>query len=215
MGRSLLHRRGIEILGFARDDGLFDIEATLSDTKAYPFATQDRDSIEPGEPLHGMVLTLTVDGGMRVHACEARFDFAPYVGCHLVAPNFTRLAGVTIGPGWNRAVRERLGGVEGCTHLLELLAQMATVAFQTLAPVRRRAEAAGPARDQGSTSATAADREHGRLKRVGGAPALLNSCWSYRSDGPVVRRRWPEHFTGSRDDIGAEPKPAGQDGKEG
>src|SRR3954451_8363882 len=35
--REMLHRRAIDIRGWRRDDGLYDIEAHLLDTKAYPF----------------------------------------------------------------------------------------------------------------------------------------------------------------------------------
>lgn len=218
--RTLLHRRAIEILGHAREDGLYDIEATLADTKAYAFATRDRGTIEPGEKLHGMRLTLTIDEDLLVHACRASTEWAPYVGCHEVTPNFARMEGVRIGAGWNKAVRERLGGVAGCTHLSELLAQMATVAFQTLAPVRRRRDAMAsqaaasgvasrdPGPTSGSASETPAEQERTVFRNIGGAPALLDTCWSYRRNGPVVQVRWPEHYTGSAepDEGTANPK---------
>jgi hypothetical protein len=98
-------------------------------------------------------------------------DYTPYAICPQVAPNFARLAGVTIGPGFTRAVKERLGGVEGCTHLREMLAQMATVAYQTMQPVRRRnreQQADDPAR-----------------------PVIIGSCYAYAADSPVVERQWP------------------------
>ncbi|MCS6855250.1 MAG: DUF2889 domain-containing protein [Elioraea sp.] len=166
--RERLHTRTIVIEGFRRADGLFDVEARLTDTKSYGFSNEDRGWIAPGEPLHGMLMRLTIDSDMRVVACEANTEFAPYAICPAITPNFAALAGLRIGPGWMRAVRERVGGVRGCTHLVELLGPMATVAFQTLVVLRRQA----PADDARP-------------------PALLNTCHAYAADSPVVARRWP------------------------
>ncbi len=168
--REKLHTRAIVIEGYRREDGLFDIEARLTDTKTYTFSNDDRGDIRPGEPLHGMLMRLTVDEDMLVHACEANTEYGPYAVCPAITPNFASLAGLRIGPGWNRKVKEVVGGVKGCTHLVELLGPMATVAFQTLVSVRRRKAAAHA-----------------------GPPPLLNSCHAYAADGPVVARRWPDY----------------------
>ncbi|MGG5887875.1 DUF2889 domain-containing protein [Falsiroseomonas sp. HC035] len=176
--RTKLHRRQITMDGWQREDGLFDIEAHLVDTKSYPFENMDRGTIAPGEPLHGMWVRLTVDEAMVIRACEAVSDHTPYDICPQAAPNFGALAGVVIGPGFNRAVKERVGGVMGCTHLREVLAQMATVAHQTIAPVRwRRARLAREA-------AIAAGEQ------VAPAPRSLplGTCLAYAPDSPVVRR---------------------------
>jgi Protein of unknown function (DUF2889) len=93
--------------------------------------------------------------------------------------------GLRIAAGWTSAVKQRLGRTEGCTHLVELLGPVATTAFQTLAPVfnaRRTGTAAGP-------------------------PPVLNTCHVMASDGPVVKRWFPEHYTGPSED-----EPAGNVG---
>lgn len=170
-GRRHLHTRRLVMEGYQRPDGLFDIEGHLTDTKPYSFDNFDRGRVEAGEPLHGMWIRLTVDEDMVIRACEAVSDHTPYAICPQVAPNFARLAGVTIGPGFTRAVKERLGGVEGCTHLREMLAQMATVAYQTMHPVRRRQ------REQQADDPT--------------RPVIIGSCYAYAPDSPVVERQWP------------------------
>lgn len=173
--REKLHTRTIVLEGYRRADGLFDVEARLTDTKSYGFANEDRGRIEPGEPLHGMLMRLTIDAEMRVVACEANTEHAPYAICPAITPNFAALAGLRIGPGWMRAVRERVGGVKGCTHLVELLGPMATVAFQTLVVLRREAPV---------------DETR--------PPALLNTCHAYAADSPVVARRWPRFAQAER-----------------
>lgn len=175
--RELLHLRDIQLRGYQREDGLYDIEAHLSDTKDYGYTNPGRGWIEKGEPLHDMWLRLTIDDSLVIQSCEAVTDHAPFDICPSAAPNFSRLAGLKIGAGFNRAVSERVGGVHGCTHLREVLAQMATVAFQTINPSRRRNATPKPAAD-----------DVGPKKR----PAIIGTCLAYAPDSPVVRKRWPE-----------------------
>jgi hypothetical protein len=201
--RELLHLRDIALRGYQRADGLFDIEAHLTDTKTYGFANADRASgrIEAGEPLHEMRIRLTVDEHMTITACQAATLHGPHRMCPDITPNFTRLAGLRIGAGFLKAARERVGGVHGCTHLVELLGQLGTTAFQTLYAIRAKR-----AKEAAARGAAAPSRP----------PALLNTCHAYASDSPIVAARWPEYFTGSIDQtsgaaasgIGAAPVPA-------
>ncbi len=126
-----------------------------------------------------MWLRLTVDDELVVRAVEAVTEAGPFALCPDVTPRFSELEGLVIGRGWTRKVYERLGGVRGCTHLVELLRPAATVAYQTLAPVRRQADATGR------------------------KPAHIDQCHALRSDGPVVREHYPEWYTGTPPDGGA------------
>src|ERR1035437_1823566 len=132
------HTRAIVINGYRRSDGLFDIEAQLTDTKSYGFTNEDRGYIASGVPLHGMWMRMTVAEDMTVVACEAASDHTPYAICPTAAPNFARLAGLRITRGFLREANMRIGGTHGCTHLRELLQQMATTAFQTINPHRAK-----------------------------------------------------------------------------
>jgi len=172
--REPMHRRQIDMHGYRRADGLFDIEGHLLDTKAYGFDNEERGWLPPGTPLHGMWIRLTLDDDLVIRACEAASDHTPYAVCPQAARNFARLAGLRIGPGFNRAVQERVGGVLGCTHLREMLAQMATVAYQTLYPVRRA-------------------KELEREKQTGARekPRIIGTCLAYDPASPVVKMRWP------------------------
>jgi len=127
---------------------------------------------------------MTLDEDLTIVACEASTEFGPYAVCPAAAPNFARLAGLSIQRGFLRAAADRVGGPRGCTHLRELLQQMATVAIQTLYAVRSRRE------------------EEQRPEK----PALLNTCFAYAPDSPVVRRRWPHLYTGPEE--AASPTPA-------
>ncbi len=171
--RTKLHTRSITIHGYERTDGLFDIEAHITDTKTTGIALDDHGYLPPGEPLHEMWMRMTVDDRMTIVACEAATEHGPYAICPQAAPAFGRLAGLTIRGGFLKAAMERVGGVAGCTHLRELLQQMATTALQTMFPRRARREMASQR-----------------------PPALLNTCLAWSSDSPVIRRRWPHLYTG-------------------
>lgn len=183
VARQPWHHRKIRCDGFRRDDGLWDIEAHLTDTKPFDLPNRDRGGLIPeGEPLHHMALRLTVDDSLLIHAVEAVTDAGPFAICPHITDNFRRLEGERIGPGWRRRVREQLGGVEGCTHLVELLTPLATTAFQTIHGARY---GAAPSESAGS------DRETVNAK-------LIGSCHALAPDSPIVRDFWPAHYTGGQ-----------------
>lgn len=174
------HTRVVECKGYRRADGLWDIEGHITDRKTYAFHNDERGEVTAGTPVHEMWLRLTVDDTLTVKAVEAVTDYAPYPStCPHIAPAYEKIVGLRIGPGWTHAIKERMGGVNGCTHLSELLGPVATTAFQTVYPV--------------------ISREQARKAAASGQPPkfpLLNTCHAFRSDGEVVRHLAPAFYTG-------------------
>ncbi len=188
VSRRHLHTRHVEVRGYEREDGLFDIEARLVDTKTYSFPNRDRGGeIQAGEPLHGMWLRLTLDLDLVVHDAVAATDHAPYAVCPEAASRYHKLVGARIGPGWRRRIKSLFGGTDGCTHLTELLGPLATTAYQTVY-ARRQA----------------------RSIDTDARPVLLDTCHGWASDGPVVRREFPRFYTG--EDAPAPTGPRSGDG---
>lgn len=178
------HYRRIACDGYRREDGLWDIEAHLVDTKPFDLPNRDRagGQIDTGEPLHEMWLRVTVDETMLIHAVEAVTDAGPFAICPRITGNFRRLEGERIGPGWRRRVRELLGGAEGCTHLRELLTPLATTAFQAI-------YGSGYA-DTSRAGKQQQDGDGGRdLVKF-----LIGSCHALAPDSEVVRDFWPRHY---------------------
>jgi len=174
--REELHQRRIDLRGYQRRDGLFDIEARIVDTKSRPILRQGGGpAVPPGEHLHDMWIRLVVDEHLLVHDVAAITDASPYTICREATATLARIKGLSIGRGWTRKVKERLGGSEGCTHLTELLMPLATVAFQTIYPVLR-------ARNTGPET---------------GKPRMIDTCYAYASHREVVLRRWPAYYTGT------------------
>jgi len=178
--RRHLHTRKITCEGYARDDGLWDIEARIVDTKTYQVEEPFRGVRTPGMPVHDMQLRLTLDRDMVVREIEVTTNAAPYDACPSVAQNYKSLVGARVGAGWRRAVTEAVGRTKGCTHITELLMPAATVAFQTMGSWPKAGDAASPAVS-----------EH-----PGGKPYFVDGCKAWASDGEVVRKLFPLHYRG-------------------
>ena len=138
VGRQHLHTRRVTCQGFFREDGLWDIEGRITDEKTYEHSNEWRGPLKPGDFVHDMSIRLTVDHRFTIVDVEAVTDKSPYQICGNVAPDFKKLIGLRIGGGFHRKVKERLGGVHGCTHIVELLGPVATTAFQTVSSGKAR-----------------------------------------------------------------------------
>jgi hypothetical protein len=112
--RKMHHLRDIALRGYEREDGLVDVDVHLTDTKTYTGFNYETGPVPAGTPVHDMWLRLTVDINMTIIDCVASMDTTPHQICGGAAP----------------------GGSLGCTHLREILQQVATVAFQTMVSVR-------------------------------------------------------------------------------
>ncbi len=133
VARQALHHRAISARGYKRDDGLFEVEAHLQDTKTYDFKLVSGVR-KANTAVHAMWLRLTYDATLTIIDAEAATDAAPYAGtCETITPKYKLLIGMSMRPGFSERVRNALGGVEGCTHLTDLIAIAATTAFQNLA----------------------------------------------------------------------------------
>ncbi|MCZ6557785.1 MAG: DUF2889 domain-containing protein [SAR324 cluster bacterium] len=179
--REPVHTRSITCTGYLREDGLWDIEGHLVDHKHYSFDSEVRGHMEAGAPVHDMWIRMTVDEQFVVREVDAVTDAGPYSSCPEVTPNFARLAGLNIGHGWRRKVRQFMGGINGCTHLVDLLDPMATTAFQSIAGYQSK-------RGREAQESTASDSE---LRRH-----LINSCYAWSDQGEVVRRWAPDFYMG-------------------
>lgn len=169
--RQELHLRRIEMRGFRRSDGLYEVEARMRDTK-----TQDQNLargarvVPAGEPIHDLGMRLVFDRDYTVRAVHAFTDAAPYGECPQAGAALQSIVGMRMVSGWTRAVRERLESAANCTHLKELLGPIATTAFQTLA-------------SEFPDRIEALDEQ--------GRPRKIDTCWAYRAEGELVLRQWP------------------------
>lgn len=173
--REKLHRREILCEGFRRDDGLWDIEARLCDTKTYAFTNRERGEIAPGVPVHEMRVRITIDLDMRIHDAHTEVTHAPFSLCPGAQVAMKHLIGMRIQSGWLRRARKQITPRESCTHLFELLRPLATTAYQTIHRAREARAERTPNRDR---------------------PGIIDQCYALASDRAVVAVEWPRFYTG-------------------
>jgi hypothetical protein len=175
--RRPLHLRRIHCEGFARDDGLFDIEGLLVDTKPVPLRLVNRE-VPAGEPIHRMRVVLTIDRTRTIVQAQAFTESSPYPDCGEIAAAYGRLVGLRIEPGFTRAVKRLFRGTLGCSHMTELLPPMASTAFQVLW----------------------ADGDYGGADAQGSAQRTspLGGCHALRLDGRIVKTYF-SHLEGSHE----------------
>jgi hypothetical protein len=172
-GRERLHVREVRYHGYQRPDGLYDIEAFLTDAK-------DRDltllsGVRPaGEPVHEMQVRVTIDLDFTIHAIEAHTDYMPYPGyCDRIHPGYEQLIGANLVQGFRKRLHDVMGGVRGCTHITELLGYLPTAAVQAFASLRKR-------------------EDEGEAK-----PFQLDRCHALETSGEAVRRYYPKWYRGA------------------
>jgi hypothetical protein len=176
-GRTLRHTRQIQCRGYLRDDGLYDIEAEMHDISGdateLPFVR-----VPAGGYIHQMHLSITIDADLVIRRVEARTETGPTPFCAEINAAYRQLEGLRIGSGFRQQARARLGGANGCTHLTELLAPLATTAMQTVMSVQR-------------------EQMPWHAKLAGDAPVarpwILGTCHAYRIDGEAANVIWPMH----------------------
>lgn len=172
--RQLRHRRRIDVEVFTCGDGVWQVDAHLSDIKTFDvdLHTGTRPA---GVPIHDMTLRLVVDESFGILDAGAESRHVPYPGfCeHHGNPDesgdaYRRLIGLNLMFGFAAAVKERLGGAKGCTHLTEICKVLPTAVLQGFAGTVKFAERFGEQR-----------------------PFQLDRCHALRSDAEAVRIHYP------------------------
>jgi Protein of unknown function (DUF2889) len=166
--RQLKHRRSIDVTVYGRADGRWEVEARLSDTKTRDVTMVD--GLRPaGTPIHDLLLRLVVDRQLTIVEAGSESLWVPYrAACGEHGDAYARLAGLNLLKGFRAAVRERLGGVLGCTHLTELAQVLPTAVIQGLV---------GEVIDSKGTS--------------GEKPFQIDRCHALRAEGEMVRLHYP------------------------
>jgi hypothetical protein len=185
--RQLKHRRSIEVQIYARGDGLWEVEAHITDVR--PRETRMATRMLPaGEPIHDMLLRLVVDERFNVLEAGAETRAMPYPGsCDSYGDLYGCLAGLNLMKGFRHAVKERLGGVKGCTHITELSQVLPTAVVQAFA---------GEVID---TRGDGADSTQ---------PFQIDRCQALRSDGIAVKTHYPRWYRAPQDSAPANSPPS-------
>ena len=180
--RRHVHTRSIRVEAYARDDGLWDLEANLTDTKSrdFPLATGMRAA---GDPVHDMVLRITIDTKLNIVDASAQSLAVPYPGlCDTIGPDYRKLIGLNLLQDFRRHLQGRLWGVHGCTHVTELATVLPTAAVQAFA-------------GEVFKTRDAAHAGHHADEKM---PWQLDRCHALRVDGAAVARFYPRWYQAKR-----------------
>lgn len=176
--RELVHTRQITCRAFRLKNGWLEIEATLTDEKGQLVAFRSRPPVQPGAHMHSMALTLTIDSDYLIQDVRASTLVAPWAMCGGTDDAYRKLIGLRIGPGFSRQVKKLLGGIEGCTHVTELVAQAANTYMQ----------ASWPDRIARQMTVASDPRQWPDKSTLG----FVNHCHAWRADGETIRQEYPE-----------------------
>ena len=175
--REHMHTRRIECQAFRRQDGLWDIEGELVDTRSWDASNAWRGEMPAGTPVHGMRLRLSVDEGFVIREVSVAMDEHPFARCNAIEPAYEQLVGLRIGPGFSHRCRRLFGATRGCTHVTKLLDNLATTTFQAMGPVLSR-EA----------------RARGEDPSGGRKPFFIDGCHALAADSETVREHYPRWY---------------------
>jgi hypothetical protein len=171
--RSLRHTRAITVEAYARDDGLWDLDASIRDVKVRD--TQLASGLRAGGvPIHDLKLRITINRELVIVDAEAASDSVPYPGfCDTIGPAYKKLVGLSLMHHFRLHLKDRLSGVLGCTHLTELAQVLPTAAIQAYA-------------NDVFQTRDGVDEEHPSKR-----PFQLDRCHALRIDGPAVAKYYP------------------------
>ncbi|CAN5879130.1 hypothetical protein BH11PSE12_BH11PSE12_24980 [soil metagenome] len=174
--RALKHTRTITIQAFSREDGLWDLDAQITDTKTRDIVLAS--GVRPvGLPLHDLSLRITINTSFSIVDTEAVSDAVPYPGfCNTIGPDYRKLIGLNLMQQFRQGVKERMSGINGCTHITELAQILPTAAVQAFA---------GDVIDTRDNASNAENTEFSQQ------PFQLNRCHALRLDGPAVVQYYP------------------------
>ena len=185
--RQLHHQRHIDVQVFSRPDGLWDVDANVRDVRASDTKMTAGGVLPAGAPIHDMLLRLVVDSAFNVIEAGAQTRERPYPGaCEHHGDVYGRLAGLNLMQGFRRAVKARVGGIEGCTHITELTQVLPTAVMQAFAGTVLDVSGRAPQSDP---------------------PMQIDRCHALRADGAVVRQHYPRWYRPGGAAAGAFPVP--------
>ena len=186
--RRLMHTRSITCEGFLRDDGLWEVEAWLRDTKPlHPTpASRFRGELKPGDLVHDIGLRLAIDETMTVREAGEHDGGRPIRPASTFEPILARLIGERIGPGLRKRSGARSPGPETCTHLMELLGPVVIYAVPDDVP--RQDQPGGPRLAGGSAELRQEPVLRRRRPLGADGPVVLATSSADPAPGPSAAR---------------------------
>ena len=167
-----VHERRIELRSAPINDDQLVVEGWLVDERLITGYYWDGTTRPPGIVHHIGVWLLVGGWPLRILDAEAEMRKVPQELCPTVEGTIKKVVGLTIESGFSGRVLERLGRIEGCTHMSYLVMAMGPAALHGYWTHKSRKRRPAPR----------------SLEEFPGLEALVDSCMLWREDGPLIQR---------------------------
>ncbi|MBN2078689.1 MAG: DUF2889 domain-containing protein [Spirochaetes bacterium] len=170
------HERRITVSTYEAGRDRVIIEGRLVDDRLNEYYLVTGEKRPPGEIHHMVVRLLVHTNTFAIEDVEVEMVRTPRDECRELQGSLGVIKGERIVRGFSRRMRDLLGGVRGCTHLLALLLDMGPAALQGIFSNRARSpmDVASMLGDPARTEFFLA--------------TLLDTCRVWRKDGPAMKR---------------------------
>jgi hypothetical protein len=166
-----VHERRLTFKTYPLENDRVMVEGWLKDERLVPGFHWNGRSRPPGV-VHWMCVRLLVGGRpLSILDAEAEMPGVPHELCPTTMESVKKVVDIPIVSGYTDEVKRRLGGVEGCAHLMHLILAMGPAALHGYWAQRSRTQRPVPR----------------SMDEVPGLSLLINSCQLWRDDGPMIQ----------------------------
>ena len=169
--KELVHSRDISLRTYELGNQVILFEGRLLDNR---LRSREGEDLQTPKVIHEMVIRIKIKGPEMVIAeVKAEMPHVPMEECRVVLPWLKKLEGMSVVAGFTLRMKEMFGDVKGCNPLTSLLLAMGPEAVQGYLAAYRGRGASGTGSGEES------------YKKV------INTCYLWREDGPLVRGLTP------------------------
>ncbi len=168
--RKKVHTRQIDIATYEGASDSIIVEGILRDERLLD-TYRPTGEVHPPGTIHHMIIRMEVKGPQLViEDIEVEMPTIPHDACHEILERLSPVKGMPIVSGFTARVKDLVGGVKGCCHLLALLTAMA------------------PAAVQGAWSAMARKPIDPKIYMPTALERVKSTCRVWREDGPLMQK---------------------------
>lgn len=159
------HTRTTEISTYEYDEQRFVVEGCLADHRWQEFHLETGEKRRPGIFHHMIIHWLVNKQTLLIEDIDVTMPAVPDDGCLEIIGSIEPVKGLSVARGFTSKVKALGGNGKGCTHIIELLISMAGSAVQGYVAYRQH---------------------ESLMSKTDIMNMCENTCWTWRSDGPVV-----------------------------
>jgi hypothetical protein len=171
MTEAPVHERRMEFRTYPLEDDRLIAEGCLRDERLAKGYHWDGTERPPGV-VHQICVRLLLGGSpITILDAEAEMREVPHELCSKVEESVKKIIGLPIVSGYSERVRERLGGVHGCSHMTHLIVAMGPAALHGYWAHRSRRRRPAPR----------------SIEEFPGLAYVINSCQLWEEEGPLIQ----------------------------